>query len=58
MFQTKVAEEIKTHFTFSNSPHPEIIPFITYTVEPDRPHMTKCTFHAGYQRLKNTPSIR
>jgi len=53
MFQTKVAEEIKTHFMLSN--FFLILPFITYTVQPDRPQMTEtCAFLAAYERLNNT----
>jgi len=55
MFQTKVAEKIKTHFIFSNFPPPEnhVIYEIMWKniVEPGRPQMTILA-HAGYLRLQ------
>jgi hypothetical protein len=52
MFQTKVAEKIKTHFIFS-TPENHVIYEIMWKniVDPGRPQMTILA-HAGYLRLQ------
>jgi len=52
MFQTKVVEKFKTHFTFNNFFFPENRAFYEIMVQPDVPRMTiqygACaSLHAG-----------